>query len=170
MQRYITNMKIGARIKELRKSKHMTQQQLADMLHIARATVISWEQDKFIPDSQNQLSLTKLFGLSEGYFAEMLYADKPKSTKDAHDIAEETAVMLAAEDTENQAEKVHEIIMTLYSASKAIEKALSGIDAIETITEVDHDLIDHQLAYMELQIGVAREYLSASANLKSPAS
>ena len=76
--------------------------------------------------------------------------------------------MLASEDSEQQAEHVHEIIMTLYSTSKAIEKALGSIDALETITEVDHDLIDHQLAYMERQIGVAREYLSASANLKSP--
>ena len=161
-------MKIGARIRELRKNRHMTQQQLADILHIARMTVISWEQDKFIPDTQNQVALARLFGLSDSYFPEMLYVGKPQSSKDTEDIVEETAVMLAAEDSEQQAEHVHEIIMTLYSTSKAIEKALSSIDALETITEVDRDLIDHQLAYMERQIGVAREFLSTSANLKSP--
>lgn len=161
-------MKIGARIRDLRKRNNLTQQQLADKLHVARMTVITWEQDKFIPDTANQIALARALGLPDNGITEMLYLDKPGYNQEKSDLEEDAAVMLAGEDTPPQAEKVHEIIMTLYNASKSIENSLGAIDSLEVITEVDHDLIDHQLAYMERQIGIAREYIAASAYLKSP--
>lgn len=154
------------KIKELRKKNHLTQQQLADKLHVARMTVITWEQDKFVPDTPNQIALSRAFQQRDSYFTDLLYLDSPKETKDRADTAEITAVMLAAEDSEKQAEIVHGIIMVLYDASKKIEKSMSEIDGLGKITEVDQDLIDHQLAYLERQIGIAREYLAASAYVK----
>lgn len=35
-----------------------------------------------------------------------------------------------------------------------------------SITEVYHDLMDHQFEYMERQIGVAMEYVAASVYVK----
>lgn len=159
-------MKIGARIKELRKKNNLTQQQLADRLHTVRQTIISWEQDKFVPDTPNQIALSRALGLPDNGITEMLYLDKTTYNKGAEDLMEETAVLLAAEDTEQQAESVQAIVMMLYEASKIIEKALNSIDRLPLITEVDHDLLGHQLEYMERQIGVAREYLGASAYVK----
>lgn len=159
-------MKIGARIKELRKRNSLTQQQLADKLHTTRQTVITWEQDKYIPDTPNQIALSRALGLPDNAITEMLYLDTPGYSKDKSDLIEETAILLAAEDSEQQAESVQTIVTLLYEASKIIEKSLNAIDRLPIITEVDHDLMDHQLAYMERQIGVAREYLCPSAYVK----
>ena len=41
---------LGQRIKELRKQSGMTQDDLADLLHVTRAAVSSWETGKRTPD------------------------------------------------------------------------------------------------------------------------
>lgn len=55
------------RIRELRKSKQMTQRQLADLLYIDCSTVTKWETGKANPDFEKQQRLASLFNVSIDY-------------------------------------------------------------------------------------------------------
>ena len=55
---------IGKRIAAARKARNMTQEQLGDKLGVSFQAVSSWEQGKFIPDTEHLPALAKVLGLS----------------------------------------------------------------------------------------------------------
>ncbi|MBQ4145303.1 MAG: helix-turn-helix domain-containing protein [Clostridia bacterium] len=55
------------RIKELRKTKKMTQRQLADLLFVDCSTVTKWETGKANPDFDKQQKLAEIFNVSMDY-------------------------------------------------------------------------------------------------------
>lgn len=61
-------MKIGSKIKHLRKEKNISQQGLAELLKIDRGTVAKWEIDMFQPDRVNKEKLSKIFNKPVSYF------------------------------------------------------------------------------------------------------
>ena len=66
-----TSLLTGARIKAARKAKGMTQNDLAEKLDVTFQAVSSWEQGKFIPDSDHLPALAKELDLSlDALFAE----------------------------------------------------------------------------------------------------
>ena len=69
------------RIRELRKSKGMTQRQLADLLYIDCSTVTKWETGKANPDFDKQQKLATIFNVSIDYLIgrEDVF-EKPKNT------------------------------------------------------------------------------------------
>lgn len=58
------NIDIGSKIKTLRLSKSMTQEQLAKALHVSAQAVSKWENDKSYPDIHSLLLLSALFDVS----------------------------------------------------------------------------------------------------------
>lgn len=50
---------IGEQIKNARKAKGMTQDALAEILHVTRAAVANWEQGRRLPDAETLLQLSK---------------------------------------------------------------------------------------------------------------
>lgn len=56
---------IGERIRELRKSKGITQQKFADELGVPRATIAGYEVNKSEPSSATILLICKIFGVNE---------------------------------------------------------------------------------------------------------
>ncbi len=54
-------------LRELRKSKGLTQRQLADMLFIDCSSVTKWETKKAYPDFEKQKKLAEIFGVSLDY-------------------------------------------------------------------------------------------------------
>ena len=60
----IDNDKIGQYIKELRKSKKLTQEELADKLYISRQAVSNWETGKDAPSVDNVKDISKIFDVS----------------------------------------------------------------------------------------------------------
>ena len=56
--------KIGKFIYELRKSKNLSQYQLADMIPISRQAVSKWERGESVPDSQTLLQLSDIFDVT----------------------------------------------------------------------------------------------------------
>lgn len=58
------NIDIGSKIKTLRLSKSMTQEQLAKALHVSAQAVSKWEQGKSYPDIHSLLLLSALFDVS----------------------------------------------------------------------------------------------------------
>jgi transcriptional regulator with XRE-family HTH domain len=57
-------MNIGKRIQEIRKYKNITQEQLASDLAISRQAVSKWEGGKAIPDIENLMYISDLYGVS----------------------------------------------------------------------------------------------------------
>lgn len=60
-------MKLCEKIVELRKSRAMTQEELAERLDVSRQAVSRWEMGTAMPDAANILQLSKLFGVTTDY-------------------------------------------------------------------------------------------------------
>ena len=57
-------MKFSEKLMNLRKSKGMSQEELAEKLNITRQTVSKWELDQTVPDMNKLIEISKLFGVS----------------------------------------------------------------------------------------------------------
>ncbi|MBQ7323457.1 MAG: helix-turn-helix transcriptional regulator [Clostridia bacterium] len=60
-------MKIGYRIKELRKEKELTQTQLAKLLNISQDSISLWERDISLPTVDYVIELCQIFNVSADY-------------------------------------------------------------------------------------------------------
>ena len=60
-------MRFEEKIVELRKSKGLSQEELAEQLGISRQAVSRWELGQTLPDIPNLLQLCELFGVSADY-------------------------------------------------------------------------------------------------------
>lgn len=58
---------LAERIKELRTTHHMTQQQLADLCEVSKPTVSMWESGKRVPDRDNIQMLSDIFNVQIEY-------------------------------------------------------------------------------------------------------
>ncbi len=54
-------MTVGSKIFELRKKWNMSQEELAERVHVSRQTVSKWENDVVLPDVYNLKELAKVF-------------------------------------------------------------------------------------------------------------
>ncbi len=52
-------MVLGKRIKEARKGKHLTQEELAQMIGVSKVTICYWEKDIKKPSTKNLILLSK---------------------------------------------------------------------------------------------------------------
>lgn len=68
--------KIGSRIKQLRQGANLTQEQLAQQLHVTRQAVSNWENAKTQPDLEMLQQLAKVLGVSP---EELIYGVKKNS-------------------------------------------------------------------------------------------
>ncbi len=60
-------MTFGEKLMRLRKAKGMTQEELAERITVSRQAISRWEAGETMPDSENLLQLTRLFGVSADY-------------------------------------------------------------------------------------------------------
>ncbi len=65
--------KIGKFLTELRKERHMTQEELAVELIVDRGTISKWERGVYIPNPEILMELSKLFNVSVN---EILYGER----------------------------------------------------------------------------------------------
>ena len=57
-------MSLGQRLMELRKEKHLSQEEVADQLNVTRQSVSKWETDQSTPDFDKILPICELFGIT----------------------------------------------------------------------------------------------------------
>ena len=57
-------MNIAEKIKAARSRAGMSQQELADKLHVSRSAVAKWESDRGLPDIENLMAIARLFGMT----------------------------------------------------------------------------------------------------------
>ena len=55
---------IGEQIKNARQGKGMTQDDLAEKLHVTRSAVANWEQSRRLPDAETMLRLSSVLEYS----------------------------------------------------------------------------------------------------------
>lgn len=55
---------IGEKIKQLRSEKGLSQEKLAEKLNVSRSAIAKWETDGGIPEIDNLLQLSIVFGVS----------------------------------------------------------------------------------------------------------
>ena len=60
-------MNLGERISELRKAKGLSQEELAEQLGVSRQSVSKWETGVAIPDTENALAMSKIFGVTTDF-------------------------------------------------------------------------------------------------------
>lgn len=57
-------MNIGQKLLDLRKSKHLSQEEVAYKLNVTRQTISKWETDQSTPDFDKIAPLCSLYGIS----------------------------------------------------------------------------------------------------------
>ena len=61
MSEEVNDMTVGSKIFELRKKWKLSQEELAERVHVSRPTVSKWENDVVLPDVYNLKELAKVF-------------------------------------------------------------------------------------------------------------
>lgn len=69
-------MNTGKKISEARKSKNLTQEQLAELMSVTRQTVSRWESDLAYPEMEKVVKLTSILGVTCDYLLKDEY-DEP---------------------------------------------------------------------------------------------
>ena len=84
-------MSIAERILTLRKSKGMSQEQLAEAVGVSRQAVSKWESEQASPDPEKIITLSEVFGVTTDYLLKGVEPEKEeekkpeeKKTEDAH--------------------------------------------------------------------------------------
>ena len=90
--------KIGKFIAELRKTKGLTQSQLAEHFGISNKAVSKWETGKSLPDASIMIDLCNLLGITVN---ELLSGERI-SMEDYKEKAEENIIGVAADGTHKQ--------------------------------------------------------------------
>ena len=57
-------MDFGAQIKELRKSRNLTQEEFASQLNVTRQAISNWENNRNLPDLETVLHISEVFHIS----------------------------------------------------------------------------------------------------------
>ena len=60
-------MMLGEKINKLRKGKGFSQDELASQLTVSRQAISKWELGESIPDTENIIQLSNIFGVSTDY-------------------------------------------------------------------------------------------------------
>lgn len=90
---------IGNRLRELRTSKHLTQQQVADKIGLTRPAYTAYETEKRVPDGPMTAKLATIYGVSTDYILgrtndKLTLSDKDnKNRKKVVDIDDNDVIM-----------------------------------------------------------------------------
>lgn len=123
-------MNIGEKIYELRKSKNLSQEEVAEKLNVTRQTVSKWETNQSTPDFDKIVPLCELFEISTD---ELLKGEKQeKSNKIEEDIVEKKP-MTKEEIKRKRAEVISTSVFTYIVAVALFILAIEMIDINEII-------------------------------------
>ena len=76
---------IGIRIAELRKSRGMSQKALGDKLHVTQGAVSQWENERTLPDTQQQRAIASFFDVSLDYLTGL--SNDPKAISQSYSVS-----------------------------------------------------------------------------------
>lgn len=114
--------KIGVFLKELRKEKELTQEQLAERLNVSRRTVSRWETGSNMPDLDLMIEMADLYGVD---LRELLDGER-KSGKMNKELEE--TVLQVAEYSSAEKERAAKIMRIYYILGIAALIAYAAMD------------------------------------------
>lgn len=80
-------MTFGEKLKILRKSKGMSQEQLAAQITVSRQAISKWELGESLPDTENVIQLSKLFRVSIDYLLkDEFQSDNERPTENENSV------------------------------------------------------------------------------------
>ena len=74
-------MSIAERILTLRKSKGMSQEQLAEAVGVSRQAVSKWESEQASPDPEKIITMSEIFGVTTDYLLKGIEPEKEAEKK-----------------------------------------------------------------------------------------
>lgn len=100
------NMKTGTLIKALRKEKGLTQQALADQLHITDRAVSKWERGICAPDIATLEPLAQILGVT---VTELIYGEQMERTAQFQEVEEkvQNAIEYSSQEIKKKTSSVH---------------------------------------------------------------
>lgn len=101
------------KLKELRKSRKITQQTIADRFGVTRGTVSNWELGRREPDLKTLEALAKFYGVSLDYFSK-----KPTKDEFLEFLARANSLFANNEVSQKEKDALYEDIMRLYISFK----------------------------------------------------
>ncbi len=119
-------MSFGETITNLRKSKGITQEQLAETLGVTRQTISKWELDQSTPDLNYISQLSDLYGVTTDY---LIKGEEPAKNTEASETSEASeAEELYEQIVGNSREEVKQIIyVTKEGGSGLTPRSLAGV-------------------------------------------
>lgn len=102
--------KIGTFIKDLRKEKDLTQEQLAEVMNVSRRTVSRWETARSMPDIDVLIELADYFDVE---VREILDGERKK--KEEYNMVNETVLKMADysnEEKEKMRKRIHILFLS----------------------------------------------------------
>lgn len=109
---------IGIRIAELRKSRGMSQKALGDKLHVTQGAVSQWENERTLPDTQQQRAIASFFDVSLDYLLGL--SNDPKAISQSYAMA---ASLDASADMQRSPASDDDLKFALFGSSKDITDA-----------------------------------------------
>ena len=89
---------IGIRIAALRKSRGMSQKALGDKLHVTQGAVSQWENERTLPDTQQQRAIASFFDVSLDYLTGL--SNDPKAISQSYSVS--ASMDMSASSAEDQ--------------------------------------------------------------------
>ncbi|MBQ8186828.1 MAG: helix-turn-helix transcriptional regulator [Clostridia bacterium] len=158
------NIKMDTRLKKLRQSSGMTQEQLADLLDVTPQAISRWENGSSMPDVVHLVALANCFEVT---LDELLGRDELRNSMKLSELYDEVK-RLRREGKERDAERMLREALQVYPNNQRIRMEL-----VLTITRLE-DAAEHELneaIEMSMQIEDStrnRKYLArTAANLVS---
>ncbi|MCT3586966.1 XRE family transcriptional regulator [Levilactobacillus brevis] len=121
-------MGLGSRIRELRKDKKLTQEQLGKVLNVSKASISGYENETREPDSKSLVKIAEYFDVSLDYLLGKNQTPKWANKKDTNDLEKflndnEGSMTYGGEDlTNEQKEQVRVAMATIFWKEKKREK------------------------------------------------
>ena len=111
-------MTIADRIQTLRKSKGMSQEELADAAGVSRQAVSKWESEQSIPDIDKIVTLSEIFDVTTDY---LLKGIEPVEVKDHKTMADVIDQKVLTEKNGKRAKSILKWVLIIFGAILAID-------------------------------------------------
>ena len=135
-------MKIGSRLKNIRKQKKLTQKDVAEHLSISTMSYSRYEQDLRQPDLETLTKLAKLYGVGVDFFFDNLYYYK--------DLDDEFEIDFHVDEMDEE----YYMLQSALSRKLEIEKkARKLIRRLEGIVEDGDPYQPRELEYIKKKLG-----------------
>ena len=111
-------MTIANRIQTLRKSKGMSQEELADAAGVSRQAVSKWESEQSTPDLDKVVILSEIFDVTTDY---LLKGIEPVETNDHKTMADVVDQKILTEKNGKRAKSIFKWVLIILGAIVAID-------------------------------------------------